>query len=284
MSELYSMTGFAQTGTARATYTLKSYNHKFLDLNLALPPVLAPLDRELRGILGGKIQRGKVLFVVGLSAEDPALFPRLNRAYLQHLRAEWKAVFPDDPDLPRGLLESERLFLSAEALPPDLEQEVRDGTSVCLDRFLLSRWEEGEKLLPSLLAAVREIRDLVAGFEPKLAQARQDLLAKLKNQLYGLLSESPADPGRIEQEAALLCSRMDPEEETVRAAQFAQRLEETLLKPPRPAGKLLDFLVQELAREFQTLSQKVRDLAIREDVVRLKMLAERVREQIQNIE
>ena len=77
---------------------------------------------------------------------------------------------------------------------------------------------------------------------------------------------------------------MDPEEETVRAAQFAQRLEETLLKAPRPAGKLLDFLVQELSRELQTLSQKVKDFAIREDVVRLKLLAERVREQIQNIE
>jgi len=80
------------------------------------------------------------------------------------------------------------------------------------------------------------------------------------------------------------CAKMDPEEEVVRGGQFAQRLEATLLHPPRPAGKLLDFLVQELARELQTLSQKIKEFAIREDVVRLKLLAERMREQIQNIE
>jgi uncharacterized protein (TIGR00255 family) len=77
---------------------------------------------------------------------------------------------------------------------------------------------------------------------------------------------------------------MDPEEELVRAAQFASRLEQHLKDPPSPAGKMLDFLVQELSRELQTLSQKVKDLPLREDTVRMKMLCERLREQVQNIE
>jgi len=284
MSDLFSMTGFAQAATARAAFTLKSHNHKFLDMNLALPPVLAPMDRDLRTLLGEKIQRGKVLFTIALSAEDPSLFPRLNQDYLRHLRTEWKAVFPEDPDLPRGLLDSSSIFRSAEALPSDLEQEIRSGTQACMERFLKVRREEAEKLLPSLLEAAREIQSIIAAFQPRVAQVRQELLGRLKTQLGALLAELPADAGRIEQEAALLCAKMDPEEEVVRGGQFAQRLEETLLHPPRPAGKLLDFLVQELARELQTLSQKIKEFAIREDVVRLKLLAERMREQIQNIE
>jgi uncharacterized protein (TIGR00255 family) len=284
MSDLYSMTGFAQVSTARATYTFRSYNHKFLDLNMILPPILAPMERDLRNLIGDKVQRGKVLFAISLIPEDPNLFPRLNKAYLRHIRAEWKGVFPDDPELPRTLLESDFMFLPAEALKDELARDIQATAAQCLDAFLLSRREEGRKLLPSLLASVREIQGLLREFEPKLGQARQELLTKLRTQLCALLAEGPSDPGRIEQEAALICSKMDPEEETVRATQFAQRLEEALLKPPRPAGKLLDFLVQELARELQTLSQKVKDFAIREDVVRLKLLTERIREQIQNIE
>jgi uncharacterized protein YicC (UPF0701 family) len=284
MNKIRSMTGFAQVSSPAAIFTLKSHNHRFLELHLAVPPMLGPVERDLRALLGGAIHRGKVHFAVALRPDDPGFRPRLNTAWLRDLQAQWAALFPDSPQLPGALLQPETAFLPPDGPEEAWKGEILAGARSVIQAFVASRSEEGEKLVPSMRSALSEIRETLARFEPRLASIRLDLTERLKAQLAALLDDRGADSQRIEQEAAFLCTRMDPEEELVRAAQFAARLEEHLKDPPAPAGKMLDFLVQELSRELQTLSQKVKDLPLREDTVRMKMLCERLREQVQNIE
>lgn len=284
MNKILSMTGFAQVSAPAAIFTLKSHNHRFLELHLAMPPMLGPVERELRALLGGAIHRGKVHFSVAPRPDAPGFRPRLNSAWLTDLQGQWCALFPDSPQLPGALLQPETAFLPPDGPGEEWKGEILGGARAVLAAFLASRSEEGEKLVPSMRSALAEIRSTLGRFEPRLGSIRTDLTEKLKVQLAALLDDRGADPQRIEQEAAFLCTRMDPEEELVRAAQFASRLEEHLDNPPSPAGKMLDFLVQELSRELQTLSQKVKDLPLREETVKMKMLCERLREQVQNIE
>jgi uncharacterized protein YicC (UPF0701 family) len=284
MNSILSMTGFAQASTPAGIFTLKSHNHRFLELHLSLPSALGPLEMDLRTMLGAGIHRGKVYFSIAARPDDPIFRPRLNAAWIRELHAQWTALFPGSPDLPGSLLQPETAFL-----PPDVPEEtwsegVRAGAREVLEAFRRSRAEEGRKIVPSMLDALGEISAILAQVGPRLEGLRGELTARLRGQMADLLEDRKPDPDRLEQEAAVLCARMDPEEELVRAGQFADRIREHLEDPPVPAGKMLDFLVQELGRELQTLSQKVRDLALREDTVRLKMLCERLREQVQNIE
>ena len=284
MNRILSMTGFAQVATAAAIFTLKSHNHRFLELHLAAPPMLGPVERDIRILLGGSIHRGKVHFSIALRPDAPEFRPRLNAAWLKDLQGQWGALFPEAPQLPDALLQAETAFLPPEGPDETWKGEILAGTRSVLQGFLYSRAEEGEKLVPSMLEACRDIQAILAAFEPRLAGIRRDITDRLRGQLTVLMEDRAFDPQRIEQEAAVLCVRMDPEEELVRASQFAARLEEHLSHPPAPAGKMLDFLVQELSRELQTLSQKVKDLPLREETVKMKMLCERLREQVQNIE
>jgi len=284
MNKIRSMTGFAQVAEPAAIFTLKSHNHRFLELHLAVPPSLGPVERDLRALLSGSIHRGKVHFSVALQPDDPGFRPRLNAAWLKDLHAQWHALFPESPEMPGALLQPESSFLPPAGPDEAWKGQILAGARLVLQAFLNSRSEEGEKLVPSMLAAAAEIRSILSQFEPRLGAVRKEIVARLRGQLGALLEERGPDPQRLEQEAAVLCTRMDPEEELVRASQFAARLEDHLNNPPAPAGKMLDFLVQELSRELQTLSQKVKDLSMREDTIKLKMLCERLREQVQNIE
>jgi uncharacterized protein (TIGR00255 family) len=278
------MTGFAQVSVPAGIFTLKSHNHRFLELHLTVPSALGPLERDLRAMLTGAIHRGKVHFSLALRPDDPAFRPRLNVDWLRELHTQWAAVFPDHSEVPASLIQPDAAFLPAEPLDEAWKEGVLDGGRRVLEQFLISRREEGVKLVPSMLEAVGAIRESLAAMGPRLEGLRSETVEKLKGQLAALLEERGPDPARLEQEAAILCSRMDPEEELVRAGQFAARLAEHLQSPPEPAGKALDFLVQELGRELQTLSQKVKDLGLREETLKMKMWCERLREQVQNIE
>jgi uncharacterized protein (TIGR00255 family) len=284
MTEIRSMTGFAQVSVPAGIFTLKSHNHRFLELHLAVPHTLGPLERDLRALLAAAIHRGKVHFSLALRPDDPAFRPRLNAEWLRELRSQWAAVFPDLAEVPGSLIQPETAFLPVESMDGAWKDEVLAGGRRVLEQFLASRREEGAKLVPSMLEALTGIRETLAAMGPRLDGLRGETTEKLKGQLAALLEDRGPDPARLEQEAAFLCSRMDPEEELVRAGQFAARLAEYIKSPPEPAGKALDFLVQELGRELQTLSQKIKDLGLREETLKMKMLCERLREQVQNIE
>jgi uncharacterized protein (TIGR00255 family) len=295
MSALRSMTGFAQVkgqlnGGPAFTVSIKSVNHRFLDLHFRLPANTDALEMALRKALKQKLARGHV--DLNLSFESSASGMMLNRqlvgAYVQAFRAAAiEAGIAAEPDLNAvlrlpGALDSNAAPAEAEFTPAVLQ--AVDEALANLNRM---REEEGRSM-------DRELRERMAHLLLGCTEVRKHREAvlktyseRLKSRLQEWLSAN-VDSDRIVQEAALLADRSDIQEELVRLENHVQHFL-GLLDAGGEAGKKLDFLLQEMNREANTLLSKTSGLAgdavrITEAGLAMKSDIEKAREQVQNIE
>lgn len=297
MGELHSMTGFgegrAEDERARVRVSIRSVNHRFLDLQLRLPDAYRPFELELAAIFKERLRRGRVEARYRVdSLVEPELEvrvrPAIARSYLQAAR-ELASVSTDPAGSFLSAAELLRLpeVVSAEA--PEVEPAESDrellkrATAEALAAMTASRRREGAHLETALrghlarLAAIRE--ELAAGAD----DLQQSLTETLEKRLSELVGEQGIDPGRLAQEVAILADRGDVREELDRLAAHLTTLEE-LLDAGGECGKRMDFLTQEILRELNTLGAKCRHSAQLERVVEAKTVCEQVREQVQNLE
>ncbi len=295
---LKSMTGFGraekETPLGRLGVELKSVNARFLEISISLPRELSALEGSLRNFLKSQIERGKVDCRVKFQpatgqARPVALNEALVGEYLERLRAiqsrmglageitlQTLLVLP-------GVIAPPEDATDAEAYWPGLAETVAEAVA----RFNEERIREGNALARHLaeeLALLRDAREKVlAGKDQALARYREKLsarIAELEEQTRGKL-----EPGRLELEVALYADRSDVSEELVRLESHLNRLEKLITAPAeKSVGKALDFLLQEILRETNTLAAKVRDLELANATLAMKGSIERIREQIQNIE
>ena len=284
------MTGFAALSEDVPLGTLsveiRSVNHRYLDLSFRLPDELRAFEPSLRESLSARLSRGKVECRVGLQRSAASVLSLgLNDALLeqlrtleQHVRSRMPAAAPlSVSDVLRwpGLQ-------GADALPLD---EIKDRTQALLDRalgeFTRSRAREGDKLKALLLERVARMEELVARVKPKIPLLVQAYRERLSARLRDATAE--LDEDRIRQELLLFAAKVDVEEELSR---LATHLAETrrILEQGGAVGKRLDFLMQELNRESNTLASKSVDIDVSQASVDLKVLIEQMREQVQNIE
>jgi len=287
---IYSMTGYAALSEELALGTLsveiRSVNHRYLDLTFRLPDEYRSFEPGLREIAAARLTRGKVECRVGLQrspASQTSL--QLNIALLGQLTELDRRV---REQLPGGatLSVNEVLrwpgVLETDALPLE---EIREHTNALLNRtvedFTQSRAREGEKLKGLLLDRVARMEELVQRVKPKiplLVTAYQERLAtRLRD------ASADIDEDRIRQELVLFSSKVDVEEELSRLVAHLSELRR-ILTQGGPVGKRLDFLMQELNRESNTLGSKSVDIDVSQASVELKVLIEQMREQVQNIE
>jgi len=287
---IYSMTGYAALSEELALGTLsveiRSVNHRYLDLTFRLPDEYRSFEPGLREIVAARLTRGKVECRVGLQrspASQTSL--QLNIALLGQLTELDRRV---REQLPGGatLSVNEVLrwpgVLETDALPLE---EIREHTNALLNRtvedFTQSRAREGEKLKGLLLDRVARMEELVQRVKPKiplLVTAYQERLAtRLRD------ASADIDEDRIRQELVLFSSKVDVEEELSRLVAHLSELRR-ILTQGGPVGKRLDFLMQELNRESNTLGSKSVDIDVSQASVELKVLIEQMREQVQNIE
>jgi len=287
---IYSMTGYAALSEELALGTLsveiRSVNHRYLDLTFRLPDEYRSFEPGLREIVAARLTRGKVECRVGLQrspASQTSL--QLNIALLGQLTELDRRV---REQLPGGatLSVNEVLrwpgVLETDALPLE---EIREHTNALLNRtvedFTQSRAREGEKLKGLLLDRVTRMEELVQRVKPKiplLVTAYQERLAtRLRD------ASADIDEDRIRQELVLFSSKVDVEEELSRLVAHLSELRR-ILTQGGPVGKRLDFLMQELNRESNTLGSKSVDIDVSQASVELKVLIEQMREQVQNIE
>ena len=287
---IYSMTGYAALSEELALGTLsveiRSVNHRYLDLTFRLPDEYRSFEPGLREIVAARLTRGKVECRVGLQrspASQTSL--QLNIALLGQLTELDRRV---REQLPGGatLSVNEVLrwpgVLETDALPLE---EIREHTNALLNRtvedFTQSRAREGEKLKSLLLDRVTRMEELVQRVKPKiplLVTAYQERLAtRLRD------ASADIDEDRIRQELVLFSSKVDVEEELSRLVAHLSELRR-ILTQGGPVGKRLDFLMQELNRESNTLGSKSVDIDVSQASVELKVLIEQMREQVQNIE
>jgi uncharacterized protein (TIGR00255 family) len=291
-----SMTGFAQArglvnGGPAFSLSIKSVNHRFLDLHFRLPANSDGLEMNLRRILKEKLARGHV--DVNLSFEQAGVTPlALNRqlvaAYVQAFRAAAiEAGIAAEPDLNAVLRLPGALDSSVAPSEEELNPTVISALEQALAQLNRMREEEGG-------AMERELRERMASLKAGCTEVRkhrdtvlQTYAERLKSRLQEWLGAA-VDPDRMLQEAALLADRSDIQEELVRLENHVQHFL-ALLDSEGEVGKKLDFLLQEMNREANTLLSKTSGLAgdavrITEAGLAMKSDIEKSREQVQNIE
>lgn len=300
MSNISSMTGYAnakvQTDMGLLSIDIRSVNSRFLDLSFRASEEIRFLEPKFREIISGKIARGKMecrlnLVDSGLSADTA-----LNEEALNKLMALQTQVLKTDPSATALRVADILNYPGIVAAPvPDPEvfaKQVLTGFEQCLEVFNESRQREGAALAQVLLKYCTQIEDLVNTLRPKIPEILQTQKDKLTERLEEALGTTLADGAqitkeevneRIRQEITLYGIKLDVNEEMERLCTHVKEVRRTLDRGG-PVGRKLDFLMQELNREANTLGSKAVSISMTDTSVNLKLVIESMREQIQNLE
>lgn len=300
MSNISSMTGYAnakvQTDMGLLSIDMRSVNSRFLDLSFRASEEIRFLEPKFREIISGKIARGKMecrlnLVDSGLSADTA-----LNEEALSKLMALQTQVLKTDPSATALRVADILNYPGIVAAPvPDPEvfaKQVLTGFEQCLAAFNESRQREGAALAQVLLKYCTQIEDLVNTLRPKIPEILQAQKDKLTERLEEALGTTLADGAqitkeevneRIRQEITLYGIKLDANEEMERLCTHVKEVRRTLDRGG-PVGRKLDFLMQELNREANTLGSKAVSISMTDTSVNLKLVIESMREQIQNLE
>ena len=287
---IYSMTGYAartrDVEHGALHIELKSVNSRYLDFNFRVCEELRVIEPALREVIGARLSRGKIECRVNFNpAVARAQQLTLNGDLLERLksfdaqvRAElpqaaplavndvlrWPGMFGDDS------LDIEALVLACLVLAKE-----------ALEDFTASRAREGEKLAAVILERVARMRELVREVAPRIPAAQAAFQEKLKQRLVDAIGS--CDDERVRQEVAVFAVRIDVAEELARLSTHLDEVER-VLRAGGASGKRLDFLMQELNREANTLGSKSVVSEVSQTAMELKLLIEQMREQIQNLE
>ncbi len=296
---LKSMTGYAQAQSAENGFGLRvsvrSVNHRFLDLHLRVPEGFEPLEPRMRQIVRERVRRGHLDVTLRYELAGPAAVSVNHEVAAAYLRAvaDLRTQFgmKAEPDLGAilrlpGVIGAASASLDAEVA--GMESVVAKCLNEALDKLDHMRELEAGSLRDEMSGRLTSIASLAARVTVLAERARPAFARRLELRLKDLLGEAPIDPARLAQEAALAAERSDVSEELARLASHVRQFE-SLLAGASDVGKKLDFLLQEMQREANTLLSKTpgneaESLEITEMALEIKSEIEKLREQVQNIE
>ena len=286
----YSMTGFAALEkpivNATLLLELRAVNSRYLDLHFKLDENLRGFEPTIRELISAQLNRGKIECKVNLIQRTQlSQEAALDGALMQQLavmQSQAKAYFPTSRELSMAdILRWPGVVLTKgidqDLLLEDIKQLVQQG----LQDLKASRAREGDKLKKLILDRIHQMEALVEKVKPLLPTLAKEYQAKLENKLQETLKS--IDPERIAQELVLFTQRVDVDEELSRLTAHVSEVKR-ILNGDAPAGKRLDFLMQELNREANTLGSKSVSTQTSQVSMDLKVLIEQMREQVQNIE
>lgn len=292
------MTGFGRassSGEVRCWAEIRSVNHRYLDLSVRLPQGLAGLEPAVRERVAARLNRGRVEVTVGLryeasgdGATGDEVRVRVDRTLLRAYRqaaadaaAEWGGAM-----VSLDLVLQQPGVLSVEEAVPDLDRlwaGLQPVLDEALDRLVAMRRREGERLGHDLHRRLGQVAGLVGRIKEQAPRMVENYRTRLADRVESLLRRGELDPGRLEAEVVLFAERVDIAEELVRMESHLSEFDRTLAGGG-PVGRRLDFLLQELLRETNTVGSKAQDGQIAAWVVDVKTELERMREQVQNLE
>ena len=291
-----SMTGFG-SGTATkdgitCTVEIKSVNARFLDLYIRSPKQMNPFESIIRGMVQERINRGKV--EVSVSIQDAGERPKtfiinsVLRKQIQELLVQEE--FYDDPKkVPLQAVNSISDDWIQQQDTPIAEEVlsniVKESTSSALDALITMRAVEGENIQQDLVDRIATLENIISHIDTNKAGAveayREHIRSKIQEYLVSL--EASISEERFLQEIVILADKTDITEEIVRFSSHVVQLKNTLTDK-NPIGRKVDFILQEMNREVNTIGSKAMDSNITEFVVQLKCELEKIREQVQNVE
>lgn len=291
-----SMTGFG-SGTATkdgitCTVEIKSVNARFLDLFIRSPKQMNPFESIIRGMVQDRINRGKVEVSVSIqdAGERPKTFTinSVLRKQIQELLVQEE--FYDDPkkvplqavnSISNDWIQQQDTPIAEEVL----SDIVKEATSSALDALIAMRAVEGEHIQQDLVDRIVTLENIISQIDTNKVGAveayREHIRSKIQEYLVSL--EASINEERFLQEIAILADKTDITEEIVRFSSHVVQLKNTLTDK-NPIGRKVDFILQEMNREVNTIGSKAMDSNITEFVVQLKCELEKIREQVQNVE
>ncbi len=286
---ILSMTGYANSSadftTGSLSLELRAVNHRYLDIQLRMPEELRVFESALRELIAAQLQRGKVECRINYTPRAAQGGTTLNQNMLQQLSA-WNQQIQlkfqgARPLSVADILNWNGILETPTASAEELRTTLLDLLSKTLTEFTASRAREGEKLKDFLWQRLEKIETLRADVIPHVPAAIAAYETKLISRLREALQT--AEDERIRQEITLFASKIDVDEELSRLASHLSEMRR-ILKQGGTVGKRLDFLMQELNREANTLGSKSVDAEVSRSAMEMKILIEQMREQVQNLE
>jgi len=288
---IHSMTAFAaatrDTPLGRLGLELRSVNHRYLETNLRLPEELRPLEGKFRERISARLNRGKVDLSVKLRREAGGISSELHlnaelAKQLTAVESEFGKINSQaTPSSTIDWLRWPGLVVEPEQDPGPLQEAALAGLENALDDLVAFRRREGDKLgamIEDRLAGITRQAQQMRAIMPEIREGMRD---KLNERIANL--QAQVDAERVEQEVVMLLQKLDIDEELDRLNAHVSEVKRTL-ESNKPIGRRLDFLMQELNREANTLGSKSADTRMTQAAVELKVLIEQMREQVQNIE
>jgi len=288
-----SMTGYGR-GQGKAnglvfSVELRAVNHRYADINIKAPRLLMPFEAEVKKQVATVLKRGKIDVFINQETSDelvavPVVNPTVAQAYVD-LFTQMQSQFGLSGDIPLELLTAQKdvlIFKETDVDEDDLRISLQQAVTEALAGMLKMRDAEGEATRLDIVSRLDLVGKSLDGIAARSPQVPLEWQEKLKDRLQRL-AEDAVDEQRIAQELALFADRCDISEELSRIQSHLQQLD-LLFNSKEPVGRQMDFLIQELNRETNTMGSKSNDAELTRNVVAIKAELEKIREQVQNIE
>ncbi len=292
---LKSMTGFGRSeqhnGHFACKAEIRSVNNRFIEINTRLPKFLAALELPIKKLIKSRCARGSFDLFLSLEASDESsanieVKPNLGMAsqYFQAFK-QIKDELGLSGDIPLEALLGLKDIIKTEPLTLDTSHEsmIMESVEQAMSELIEMRREEGKNLQADLAERLQGIRQLTASIQERQPVVLEGYRKRLEEKVKTLTEGIELDETRLAQETALLADRCDISEEITRLGSHLEQFND-LFQKDEPLGRKLEFITQEINRETNTIGSKSVDYQVSQQVIEIKSLLEKIREQIQNIE
>ena len=288
-----SMTGYGKSNMLKNLreyqVEIKSVNHRYLDVSIKMPRSLSYLEEEIKKAVSAKLTRGKVdVFITfnnnSLEGRDIKINTEIARMYIKELRdlAESEGIVADIPVTEISKL-PDVLTIQNNQDDETIKNELLEVTNQAIENLVGMRKIEGEKVAQDLFTRIQDIDGKVKKISSLSTGLIEDYVVKLNTRIKELLQDQEIDEARLAQEVVIYADKCSIEEEVTRLNSHIYQFRE-LLNSNEAVGKKLDFMIQEMNRETNTIGSKANNLEITNEVINMKTQLENIREQVQNIE
>lgn len=293
---LKSMTGFGRSEKQNGIFTCKteirSVNNRFIEINTRLPKYLAALEMPIKKLIKSKCARGSFDLFLNLEKSDDDSGANIEVKPNLALASQYFEAFKQirdklglDGNMPIEALLGLKDIIKTEPLKLDASQEtmVLDTVEEALSALIDMRQEEGANLQKDLADRLQGVQQLTQSIQKRQPVVLEEYRKRLKDKLKTLTEGMELDETRLAQETALLADKSDISEEITRLGSHLEQFND-LFKNSGPIGRKMEFITQEINRETNTIGSKSVDFPVSQDVIEIKSLLEKIREQLQNIE
>lgn len=288
-----SMTGYGKSQLSKESreyyIEIKSVNHRYLDINVKLPRIISYLEEEIKKYIGSKIQRGKVDIYItfedsNIKSKDIKINKEIAKLYIQELKelANEENILSNIEVIEISKF-PDVLTIKYDEEDEQIKEEIIETLDNALNSLIVMRAIEGNKIEQDLINRLSIIEDKTKQISLLSTGLIQEYVVKLGERIRQLLKSEQIDDSRLAQEVVIYADKCSIEEEVTRLNSHIYQFR-NLLCSDEAIGKKLDFLIQEMNREINTIGSKANSLNITNEVINIKTELENIREQVQNIE